>query len=68
MTSSHLLIGLVGITLFPSPRMRKQARPTGEEISGCYYICNYALASYGLSARIIDRTIIAYTKIDKMLL
>jgi len=25
----------------PSPRMRKQARPTGEEISGCYYICNY---------------------------
>nr|KUM45177.1 hypothetical protein ABT39_MTgene3592 [Picea glauca]KUM47808.1 hypothetical protein ABT39_MTgene4802 [Picea glauca]KUM47809.1 hypothetical protein ABT39_MTgene4803 [Picea glauca] len=22
--------------------MRKQARPTGEEISGCYYICNYA--------------------------
>nr|QHR89702.1 hypothetical protein Q903MT_gene3724 [Picea sitchensis] len=23
--------------------MRKQARPTGEEISGCYYICNYAV-------------------------
>nr|KUM49452.1 hypothetical protein ABT39_MTgene4003 [Picea glauca] len=21
--------------------MRKQARPTGEEISGIYYICNY---------------------------
>nr|KUM48558.1 hypothetical protein ABT39_MTgene4573 [Picea glauca]QHR91968.1 hypothetical protein Q903MT_gene6004 [Picea sitchensis] len=27
----------------------------------CHYICNYALASYGISARIIDRTIISYT-------
>nr|KUM49965.1 hypothetical protein ABT39_MTgene3193 [Picea glauca] len=33
--------------------MRKQARPTGEEISGCYYICNYALAAEEISGCII---------------
>jgi len=30
----------------PSPRMRKQARPTGEEISGGYYIFHYARSNH----------------------
>nr|KUM47010.1 hypothetical protein ABT39_MTgene6014 [Picea glauca] len=35
--------------------MRKQARPTGEEISGCYYICNYAFLPSPSSLSFVKR-------------